>query len=124
MNPIQAIGTAFKFSDLENKFPMYVGDKEEEDEKLTLLKSTIDFTFMNYNEKVENVNIEFKHEPFNIPKGFLGRVSNIYIIYVCTKIIFNNYNFIKIIAKRKYILCFLGYGGTSLESRGVPTREI
>lgn len=54
---------------------MYVGDEEKEDEKLTLLKSTIDFTFMNYSETVENVNIEFKHEPFNIPKGFFGRVS-------------------------------------------------
>ena len=75
---IQAIGTAFKFSDLENKFPMYVGNENEDEEKLTLLKSTIDFTFINSNDIVENVNIEFKHEPFNIPKGFFGRVSNIY----------------------------------------------
>ena len=75
---IQAIGTAFKFSDLENKFPMYVGNENENEEKLTLLKSTIDFTFINSNDIVENVNIEFKHEPFNIPRGFFGRVSNIY----------------------------------------------
>ena len=54
---------------------MYVGNENEDEEKLTLLKSTIDFTFINSNDIVENVNIEFKHEPFNIPKGFFGRVS-------------------------------------------------
>ena len=65
---------------------MYVGNENEDEEKLTLLKSTIDFTFINSNDIVENVNIEFKHEPFNIPKGFFGRVSNI-VVYTCIQYI-------------------------------------
>ena len=108
---------------------MYVGNENEDEEKLTLLKSTIDFTFMNSNDIVENVNIEFKHDPFNIPKGFFGRVSNIYsskyYIHNLQKTFFKMiFILINIIAKRKYILCFLGYGGKSLESRGLPTQEI